>query len=90
MLDYMSDMKRVILYEKIKSFDDIDAMHNQDEFFAKTYFYSTLRNEMINDNEYERVRKFWNLLQLQKHSDMNELYNLQNSIILFEVFENRA
>lgn len=36
MLDYMSDMKRVILHEKIKSFDDIDAMHNRDEFFAKT------------------------------------------------------
>ena len=36
MLDYMSDMKRVILHEKIKSFDGIDAMHNRDEFFAKT------------------------------------------------------
>ena len=29
-LDYMSDSKGVIRYEKINSFDDLDAVPNQD------------------------------------------------------------
>ena len=45
-LDYMSDSKGVIWYEKINSFDDLDAVPNQDGFFAKTEFYSTLRNQI--------------------------------------------
>lgn len=65
-LDYMLDGKGVIPYKKIKSFDNLDFVPDQDGFFARTGFYSTLRNEIISDGEYERVRKFCNLLQLRK------------------------
>ena len=46
MLDYMPDSKGVIRYEKINSFHDLDAVANQDGFFAKIEFYSTLRNQI--------------------------------------------
>ena len=90
MLDYMSDSKGVIRYEKINSFHDLDAVPNQDGFFAKTEFYSTLRNQIKSGDQYECIRKFWNLLQLRKLSDLNEFYNLQDSIILCETFEKRT
>lgn len=57
-LDYMSDGKGVISYEKIKSFDDPNAVPEQDRFFAKTEFYRMLMDEIISNDECERVRKF--------------------------------
>ena len=57
-LDYMSDGKGVILYEKIKSFDDLNAVPEQDRFFAKREFYRMLMDEIISNDECERVRKF--------------------------------
>lgn len=58
MLDYMSDGKGVISYEKIKSFDDLNAVPKQDRFFAKIEFYRMLMDEIISNDECERVRKF--------------------------------
>ena len=57
-LDYMSDGKGVISYEKIKFFDDLNAVPEQDRFFAKTEFYRMLMDEIISNDECERVRKF--------------------------------
>ena len=86
----MSDGKGVISYEKIKSFDDLNAVPEQDRFFAKIEFYRMLMDEIISNDECERVRKFWELLLLLKLSDLNELYSFQYSIILCKIFENRA
>ena len=54
----MSDGKGVISYEKIKSFDDLNAVPEQDRFFAKIEFYRMLMDEIISNDECERVRKF--------------------------------
>ena len=45
---------------------------------------------MISDEEYERVKKFCSLLRLQKLSNLNVLYIFQDTIILCEIFKNRA
>ena len=45
---------------------------------------------MISDEEYERVKKFWNFLSLRKLSDLNDLYNFQGTIIICKIFENRV
>ena len=67
-------------------------MAPEGEFFSKTKFYSTLRNEIIDDQSYENVKIFWKALRLEKLSDLNlnNIYNFRDTIILCEIFENRA
>ena len=42
----------------IKTFDDIDCAP-KGESFTKTEFYSSLRNKIINNEDYENVKDFW-------------------------------
>ena len=79
----------MIPYEKIKTYEDLDVTP-EGEFFSKTEFYSTLRNAIIDDQSYDNVKRFWKTLRLQKLSDLNHIYNFQDTIILCEIFENRA
>ena len=89
MLDYLCEGKGVIPYEKIQSHKDLDAALEGD-FFSKTEFYSSLKNEIIDDKSYKSVKKFWKLMQLNKLSKLNYIYNFQDTIILCKIFENRA
>ena len=57
--------KGVIPYEMIKTFDDIDCAP-EGESFTKTEFYSSLRNKIINNEEYENVKDFWCRMCLKK------------------------
>ena len=45
-LDYLSADKGAIPYEKVKTYEDLLAQP-ESRFFAKTKFYSSLRNEII-------------------------------------------
>ena len=67
-LDYISGGKGVILCELIKSHEDLDTIH-QVEFFSRTEFYSSHKNELISDKECKNVKKFWQTLRLQKLSN---------------------
>ena len=55
-LDYLCGRKGVIPYEEIKSREDLNCVP-ENELFSKTKFYSSLRNEIINDEEYENVKR---------------------------------
>ena len=56
----------------------------------KNDFYSNLKYTTISDEEYEDVKKLFNLTKMKTLSDLNALYNFQDTIILCEIFENRA
>ena len=79
--------KRVIPYEKINA---IDALQNEpeDEIF-KGEFFSTLKGQAVNDDDYENLKKMFILLKMQNLFDLNGLYNAQNIILLLEIIENR-
>ena len=57
-LDYLCGGKGLIPYEIIKTFDDVDCAP-EGESFTKTEFYSSLRNKIINNEDYENVKDFW-------------------------------
>ena len=59
-------------------------------FFPKTAFYSSLKNSTITDQKYEDVQKLFALTKMSNLSDLNALYNFQDTIILTEIFENRS
>ena len=73
----------------MKTHEDLDGV-SKDQFFRKTEFYSSLRNEIISDDDYENVKKFWKTMRLKKLSKLNDIYNFQDTIILCQIFENRA
>ena len=88
-MEYLSAGKGVIPYEKIKSWSDLNS-HPEGEFFPRTEFFSSLKNSAISDIEYKNVKKFWKTLSLNKLSELNDIYNFQDTLILCEIFENRA
>ena len=49
-LTYLLDGKGVIPYEKLRSYEDLKARPD-DEFFAKSKFFSWLRNEIKSNKE---------------------------------------
>ena len=67
-LEYLSGGKGIIPYKKIKSHEDLKRVP-EGEFFSK----SELKNEIISDQDYENVKKFWQLLRLTKLSDLNTM-----------------
>ena len=72
-LDYLCGSKRVIPYEKIKTHQDLESIPEND-FCSKTEFYSSLKNEIINDKSYGNVKKFRELLCLKKLSELNDIF----------------
>ena len=88
-LDYFCEDKGVNTIQKDKSVQRSRCCP-EGEFFSKTEFCSTLRNEIIGDQSYGIVKRFWKTLRLEKLSDLNDIYNFQGTIILCEIFENRA
>lgn len=64
-LDYLCGGKGIIPYKIIKTFDDVDCAP-ESESFTKTEFYSSLRNKIINNEDYENVKDFWWRLCLKK------------------------
>lgn len=89
MLDFLSEGKGVTPYQKIKSEEDLDG-EPEEGFFAKIDFFSLLKNRGISDEDYENVKTFWRIMRLKKLSDLNNIYNFQDTIIVCEVFENRT
>ena len=62
----------------------------KDGFFEQKDFYSFLKEKDINVEEYENVKKFFTLLRLKTLGDMNCICNFQDTLILCEIFEQRA
>ena len=44
----------------------------------------------IGDREYEEVKKLFELLRLKTLGDMNKIYNIQDTLILCEISEQRS
>ena len=47
----------------------------------------SLKNEIIDDESYKSIKKFWKLQQLSKLSELNDTYNFQESIAKFSKTE---
>ena len=58
-----------------------------EEFFNKDDFYSTLREKAVDEQEYEDVKKFFKLLNLNTLGDLNKYYNIQDTLFLRVIFE---
>ena len=88
-LDYLSSGKGIIPYQTINNFDSL-KIAPKDYFFDQKDFYSSLNKKNINEKEFEDVKKLFKLLRLTTLGDMNKIYNIQDTLILCEIFEQRS
>ena len=58
-------------------------------FFSKEEFFSTLKGQAVDDEDYENSKKLFVLLKMQNLSDLNNLYKAQDIILLLGIIENR-
>ena len=59
--------------------------------FTKNEFYSNsiLKGKTVDEEEYNNSKLLYTLLKMWDMSDLNDLYNAQDVILLCEIFENR-
>ena len=89
-LSYLCEGKGVILHEKTKCYSDFEARPEPGKFFKKIEFYSLLKHEITSVAGYENVKIFYELMRMRNLSDLNEIYNMQDTMLLCEIFENLA
>ena len=90
-LEYLAKGKGTIPYQKFTQFESLLLRPpSGQDFFSKDDFYSTLREKGIENEDYEEVKKFFKLLNLQTLGELNKYYNIQDTLILCEIFEQRS
>ena len=82
--------KGVIPYEKIETIESLSFVKPENGiFFSKDEFFSSIKNKEIDEESYENAKKLFIILKMRNLSDLNDLYNVQDVIILLEIIENR-
>ena len=90
-LDFLAKAKGTIPYQKITQLNSLQSRPPLgEEFFNKDEIYSTLRQKAVDKQEYEDVKNFFKLLNLNTFGDLNKYYNIQNTLILCVIFERRS
>ena len=89
-LNYLVSGKGTIPYQTITDLDSVSTKPSDGEFFDKKSFYSILREKNISEEEYENVKKNFKILKLETLGDLNRIYNIQDTLILCEIFEQRS
>ena len=65
----------------------LETLFQAMEIFLPHHFYSSLRDTVMSDEEYENVKKIYKALKLKNLGELNKIYNFQDTIILCEIFE---
>ena len=87
-LDIIAEDKEIIPYEKIVDMNSLDIV-SEKKFFEPTEFYSALKQKAVSESDYESSKYVFENLKMKNLSDMNDLYNIQDVILLTEIIENR-
>ena len=49
-----------------------------------------MKDSVISDEGYINVKKFYNLLKMSNLGELNKVYNVQDTKIICEIFEQRS
>ena len=58
-------------------------------FFSDEEFFSMLKRQSVSKEDYDNSKKLFVLLKMRNLSDLNDLYNAQDVILLMVIIENR-
>ena len=87
-LDIISKGKGALPYEKMVDSNSLDIVP-ENEFFEYTEFFSRLNGHNIPPEIYEDMKYLYSILKMRNLGDINDLYNMQDVILLCEIIENR-
>ena len=59
------------------------------EFWEKSEFFSELKLSAVDDESYENSKYLYQSLKMRNLSDLNDLYNTQDVILLTEIIESQ-
>ena len=90
MLNYLSTGKGTISHEMITGFDSLNIEPEEGNFFLPHHFYPSLKDDVMTDEEYINVKKFYQTTKLKNLGELNTIYNFQDTIILCVIFEQRS
>ena len=85
-LEIVSEGKGVIPYKMIIDMQSLFITPKKD-FWEKTEFYSDLKQSAVNDHDYEKY--LYHTLKMRHLGNLNDLYNVQDVILLSEIIETR-
>ena len=88
-LDYITSGKGIIPYQMITTVGSLETEPKNGDFFDKKDFYSTVKEKDISEEEYA-VKIFFKLMKMKTLGEMNKIYNIQDTLILCEIFEQRC
>ena len=88
-IDIVVSGKGIIPYEKIETIESLSRKPEDGVFFTRDEFYSSLKAEQVDDISYQNAKTLFLTLKMGDLSDLNDLYNAQDVIILLEIIENR-
>ena len=74
----------------ITCYDSLDIKPGNGEFFLLYHFYSTLKDNILTNEEYENVKKFYQTLKLENLGELTKICNFQDTITLCEISEQRS
>ena len=88
-IDIIVSGKGIIPYEKVESINSLSAKPENGVFFTRDEFFSSLKGESVDEISYQNAMTLFLTLKMRDLSDLNDLYNAQDVIILLEIIENR-
>ena len=88
-LEIISSGKGIIPSELIVDMDSLLLTPDNEEFWYKTEFFSDLKLQAVDDDSYENSKFLYKNLKMRNLGDLNDLYNVQDVVILCEILENR-
>ena len=86
-LDYLSMEKGTISYEMITRYDSLDIAPESGQFFLLNQLCSSSKDNIMTDEVYGNVKKFYQTMKLENLGELNKIYNFQETIILCEISE---
>ena len=87
LLNYLLSGKGTIPYKLITEYDSFDIVPGNGDFFLPHNFYSSLKDTVLSDEEYENVKKFYKTMKLINLGELSKIYKFQGTIILCEICE---
>ena len=88
-IDIIVSGKGIIPYEKVETINSLSSKPENGVFYTKDEFFSSLKGESVDEIFYQNAKSLFSMLKMRDLSDLNDLYNEQDIIILLEIIENR-
>ena len=85
---FLNQYYYIIPYEIIVDMESI-FIKPDSEFWAKSEFFSELKQSAVNDQDYEHSKFLYQTFKMRNLGDVNDLYNTQDVILLTEIIESR-